>query len=241
MHRHRASRRTFRLRVLAAVVLAATVGLGVTAAAQGSGQAVRDATAQAMESPAAPTSSSPSPSQRPRLTGGVPSAAQGSVLPSKASTPRPTATRRRASTAKIGATEQRVFAVINQARAAVGVGPLTMSSALVAAAHAHNLAMARGCGLTHQCAGEASFSERISAQGVQWSFVAENIGQGGPVGASEADQTGPAVGLTTDMLAEVAPDDGHRKNIINPTLHKIGIDVYRDAAGRVWLTQDFSN
>ena len=235
MHRHRASRRRFRLRVLAAVVLAATVGLGVTAAAQGSGQAVRDATAQAMESPAAPTSS-PAPSQRPRLSG-----AQGSVLPSKPSTPQPTATRPRASTVRIGAAERRVLAVINQARAAAGTGPLTMSAPLVAAAHAHNLAMARGCGLTHQCAGEASFTDRISAQGVQWSFVAENISQGGPVGASETDQTSLAVGLTTDMLAEVAPDDGHRKNIINPTLHKIGIDVHRDATGRVWLTQDFSN
>jgi uncharacterized protein YkwD len=134
-----------------------------------------------------------------------------------------------------------VLTVINQARAAAGVGPLTISSPLVAAAYAHNLAMARGCGLTHQCAGEARFSDRISAQGVRWSFVAENIGQGGPVGASESDQTGLAVGLTIDMLAEVAPDDGDRKNIINPRLHKIGVDVHRDAAGRVWLTEDFSN
>ena len=50
-----------------------------------------------------------------------------------------------------------------------------------------------------------------------------------------------AVGLTQSMLNEQPPDDGHRLNIQSSTFTHIGIAVYRDGAGTVWLTQDFSN
>jgi Cysteine-rich secretory protein family len=50
-----------------------------------------------------------------------------------------------------------------------------------------------------------------------------------------------AVTLTRDMLAEKPPDDGHRLNILSSAFHHIGIAVYRDSAGTVWMTQDFSN
>jgi uncharacterized protein YkwD len=134
-----------------------------------------------------------------------------------------------------------VLAQINEARAEAGAGPLTMNTQLVAAAHAHNLRMADGCGLSHQCGGEPGIGDRIAAQGVQWSSVAENVGTGGPVDDSEAAQTDMATGLTDSMLAEVPPDDGHRKNILNPELSRIGIDVIRDDNGTVWLTHDFAN
>jgi uncharacterized protein YkwD len=50
-----------------------------------------------------------------------------------------------------------------------------------------------------------------------------------------------AVGLTQSMLNEQPPDDGHRLNILSSTFTHIGIAVYRDGSGTVWLTQDFSN
>jgi uncharacterized protein YkwD len=43
------------------------------------------------------------------------------------------------------------------------------------------------------------------------------------------------------MLAEKPPDDGHRRNIMSSAFHHIGIAVYRDNSGIVWMTQDFSN
>ena len=49
------------------------------------------------------------------------------------------------------------------------------------------------------------------------------------------------VGLTKSMLAEVPPNDGHRRNILSPDFHHIGIAVMRDGSGTVWLTQDFSD
>jgi hypothetical protein len=50
-----------------------------------------------------------------------------------------------------------------------------------------------------------------------------------------------AVTLTRDMLNEQPPDDGHRLNILSSTFTHIGIAVYRDSSGTVWMTQDFSN
>ena len=43
------------------------------------------------------------------------------------------------------------------------------------------------------------------------------------------------------MLNEKPPDDGHRKNILSSSFTHIGIAVFRDSSGTVWLTQDFSN
>lgn len=195
----------------------------------------------AVEDAPEPTAS-PTTALRPRLPGGTPRAATG-----RSPEPKPTSTKpsargtTRAPAAGTGSPELAVLARINDARAEEGLGPLTMNTQLVAAAHAHNLRMADGCGLSHQCGGESGIGDRISAQGVQWSSVAENVGTGGPVDNSDSAQTDMAVGLTDSMLAEVPPDDGHRKNILNPELSRIGIDVIRDESGTVWLTHDFAD
>jgi uncharacterized protein YkwD len=134
-----------------------------------------------------------------------------------------------------------VLAQINKVRAANGAKALTMNSQLVAAARQHNLVMAGGCGLSHQCAGEGNAGARISAQGLKWSAYAENIGYGSTTAATDAAHTATATRITQSMIDEVAPNDGHRRNILNPSLGQIGIDLYRDAKGTLWMTQDFSN
>ncbi|MEY9877985.1 RNA polymerase sigma factor (sigma-70 family) [Streptacidiphilus sp. MAP12-33] len=139
------------------------------------------------------------------------------------------------------AAAQQVLAVINQARAQQGLAPLQLSQGLGSSSTAHNQRMAAGCGLSHDCPGEAQLGARESAAGVQWSNAGENIGTGGPVSNSTSGIAGMAVGLTRSMLAEQPPNDGHRQNILSPDFHHIGIAVTRDASGNVWLTQDFSN
>lgn len=134
-----------------------------------------------------------------------------------------------------------VLAQINKVRAAAGARALRMNVQLVAAAHQHNLTMSGGCGLSHQCAGEGNAGVRISAQGLRWNAYAENVGYGTGVAATDAAQAAVAIGITQSMIDEAAPNDGHRRNILNGSLGKIGIDVYRDATGTVWMTQDFSN
>jgi uncharacterized protein YkwD len=134
-----------------------------------------------------------------------------------------------------------VLAVINQARAAAGLPAYPISSGLDLSATRHNTVMASGCGLSHQCAGEAALGARETAAGVTWTSAGENIGEGGPVSAATTAIAQMAVTLTRDMLAEKPPDDGHRLNILSSAFHHIGIAVYRDSTGTVWMTQDFSN
>jgi len=173
--------------------------------------------AGASQPPARPAPSSPTPG--PRATGN-PAPANGSRSDQAVS---------------------QVLALINQARAQTGLAAYTVSSGLVRSATAHNQVMAGGCGLSHQCPGEPPLGTRETDAGVHWTFAGENIGEAGPISATSAAIAQAAVGLTQDMLNEKPPDDGHRLNILSSSFHDIGIVVYLDSSGTVWMTQDFSN
>jgi uncharacterized protein YkwD len=140
-----------------------------------------------------------------------------------------------------GTPAAQVLALINQARSAAGLPSLTITAGLDSSASAHNLTMAGGCGLSHQCPGEPDLGARETAAGVDWTACGENIGEGGPVADTAAATAQMAVGLTQDMLNEKPPDDGHRMNILSSSFTHIGIAIYRDSSGIIWLTQDFSN
>ncbi|BCJ41388.1 hypothetical protein GCM10010168_56130 [Actinoplanes ianthinogenes] len=131
-----------------------------------------------------------------------------------------------------------VLAHINQARADEGLAALTLDTKLSKASAIHNQLMIDGCGLSHQCPGEGGIGTRFSAQGVSWSSAGENIGYGSS-GSSAADKVKAANGLTDSMLAEVAPNDGHRKNLLSKSFTKIGLSVVRDGKGITWMVQDF--
>jgi len=140
-----------------------------------------------------------------------------------------------------GTPADQVVALINQARSAAGLPPLTVTAGLVASASAHTMVMAGGCGLSHQCPGEPPLGARESAAGVKWTTAGENIGEGGPVADTTAAITQMAMGITQYMLNEKPPDDGHRLNILSSAFTRIGVAVYRDSSGTVWMTQDFSS
>jgi uncharacterized protein YkwD len=129
---------------------------------------------------------------------------------------------------------QSVLTLINQERASAGLPALIMSNALIQSAHKHNLAMLAAGQLSHQLPGEADLGTRISAQGVKWNMVAENIGYG------FGDATQTAVSLNQAMFAEKPPDDGHRQNILSSNT-LVGIDVIVNTQNsQVWLTEDFA-
>jgi uncharacterized protein YkwD len=140
-----------------------------------------------------------------------------------------------------GSPANQVLALINQARASAGLPALTITSGLETTSSAHNLLMADGCGLSHQCPGEPPIGTRETNAGIDWTAAGENIGEGGPVSDTTAAIASMAVGLTQSMLNEQPPNDGHRMNILSTSYTHIGIAVYRDSSGTVWLTQDFSN
>jgi len=134
-----------------------------------------------------------------------------------------------------------VLALINQARASAGLPAYTILAGLQTSSGQHNMLMADGCGLSHQCPGEPALGARETAAGVHWTAAGENIGEGGPVGDTTAAITSMATALTQDMLNEKPPDDGHRLNLLSPSFTSIGIAVYRGSDGTVWMTQDFAN
>jgi uncharacterized protein YkwD len=135
---------------------------------------------------------------------------------------------------------QRLFKQINQDRAANGFPALAWEPKLEGSAGKHDLVMAGGCGLMHQCANEPDVGTRISNQGLQWQTVGENIGEGGPVLTNDADWN-MVMMLHQGMMAEKPPDDGHRRNLLSPDFHRIGISIYVDAKNTLWLTEDFAN
>ena len=133
-----------------------------------------------------------------------------------------------------------MLSVINRARAAQGLLAYTMVNGLIGSATAHDGVMSDGCGLSHQCPGEAELGVRETVQGVAWTSAGENIGEASEIGSSAQDIASAAVSLTRSMLNEQPPDDGHRQNILSASFRRIGIAVHQDADGTVWLTQDFS-
>jgi hypothetical protein len=50
---------------------------------------------------------------------------------------------------------------------------------------------------------------------VDWTSAGENIGEGGPVAATNAAITPMPTGLVRQMLDEKPPADGHRLNILS--------------------------
>jgi len=128
----------------------------------------------------------------------------------------------------------KVLGLMNSERAAHSVPPLTMSPNLRVSAHNHNLRMAKANTMSHQLAGEPSLGTRITATGYHWRACAENIGWN-----SDASLNGMYY-LQKIMYAEKAPNDGHRRNILNSVYRNVGIDIYYDALHRkMWLTEDF--
>ncbi|GLW34440.1 CAP domain-containing protein [Actinoplanes regularis] len=164
-----------------------------------------------------------------------------SSSPAVRKTPKPASTTKKA--ASVSGTGSPVTGVvdallkhINAARADEGLPALKLDTELSRASTLHNQRMIDGCGLSHQCDGEAGIGDRFI--GVEFRTAGENIGFGSSK-AGAAAMIEAANGLTDSMLAEVAPNDGHRKNLLNEDFTRIGLSVIRDSQGRTWMTQDF--
>jgi uncharacterized protein YkwD len=246
---------------LAAGATAVVIGAGFTAVGL-SRQSSAPATRTAADVPLVAAAPTGTPDPGPELLDDVlvpsaaaPSASSPSAKPTtKAPTattkkPKATPTKRKAAAtstpakprnapATSGSVLDRVLDHINTARADEGLAALSLDTSLSKAAALHNQRMIDGCGLSHQCSGEGGLGERFSAQGVRWSSAGENIGFGF-ADDSDAAIVRAANGLCDSMLAEVPPEDGHRKNLLSKGFERIGLSVVREPGGKVWLTQDF--
>jgi uncharacterized protein YkwD len=185
-------------------------------------------------SPSAPATSSTPVTKAPTTASKKPKA-----TPTKRRTTAPTQPAKpKIAPATSGSVLDQVLDHINAARAGEGLPALSLDTSLSKAAALHNQRMIDGCGLSHQCSGEGGIGDRFSDQGVEWRSAGENIGFGF-AGDSNAELVKAANGLCDSMLAEVPPEDGHRRNLLSKDFKRIGLSVVRESGGKTWLTQDF--
>ncbi|WP_052888059.1 CAP domain-containing protein [Thermogemmatispora carboxidivorans] len=131
---------------------------------------------------------------------------------------------------------QQLFALINHDRASQGLPAYTLDGTLSAGARLHSWNMAH-CGLSHACSGEAAPCDRISAEGITWNVCGENVGYA----SASPDAWGGVQLIESSMLNEQPPNDGHRRNLLSSSFHRVGIGIYLDSQGYVWVTEDFTN
>jgi uncharacterized protein YkwD len=220
------------LAVVVVVVGGLVSACGGTVSPQSAATSPAETATAALDTPTpSPTTSAPGPSPSPTPQ----------VTKKKSPKPRASKTSAKPTASGVNPVVAALLQQVNKARAAQGLAPYTLSSGLMLSARRHTLKMAGSCGLQHQCSGEAGLGDRITAAGVHWSAVGENIGEGGPIATGNTAATKMGAALIRSMLAEKAPDDGHRRNILSSSFHHIGISVYWTSSGTLWLTQDFSN
>ncbi|HEV7193018.1 MAG TPA: CAP domain-containing protein [Jatrophihabitantaceae bacterium] len=129
-----------------------------------------------------------------------------------------------------------VLSALNYERTTHGLVALRMNTKLVAAAHAHNLAMAASNTLSHQLPGEATFTARITKAGYVWGYAGENVGC-----TYDMTENG-ALHLQSLMFHETPPNDYHRRNILGIHYVDAGIDVVLDSTnGKLWVTEDLAS
>lgn len=115
-----------------------------------------------------------------------------------------------------GAEESQLLSLTNSARAAAGVGPLTLDSGLSDVARRWASTMAANGAIAHN----TNLRNEI---GSNWAKYGENVGYGGSVEA------------VNDLLLK---SPSHYTNIVDGEFTRVGLGVVR-ANGLVWLAQVF--
>jgi uncharacterized protein YkwD len=131
--------------------------------------------------------------------------------------------------------EAQLLDLVNQARADAGLSAYTIDSRIHGEALVHSEDMT--CyGMSHYVPPGTTPETRMKAAGVALTFHGENIGWSGR--GTDEDKM---MWLFNGMMAEVPPNDGHRKNFLSPHFTITGIGIYvENASGRLWLTEDFA-
>lgn len=119
-----------------------------------------------------------------------------------------------------------VVALVNEARAAHGLAPVTVDIALARVAGAHSRQMASAGRMAHDGIGNGTPSERIRAALPKARRTAENVAAGQPDAAA--------------VMRGWMDSPGHRANILDPQLRRIGVDVAPGTDGRPYWTQVFA-
>jgi uncharacterized protein YkwD len=107
--------------------------------------------------------------------------------------------------------------------------PLLWNDRLAAVARAHSEEMARNGYFSHEASDGASPAERISAAGILWSRVGENIASCQTIGLAEST-----------FMDEPKFEQNHRWNILNPAYTHVGVGIAKGSDGMLYITEDFA-
>ncbi len=122
-----------------------------------------------------------------------------------------------------GAGEE-LMALANRARMQNGAGRLEWDPQLTEAARKHCLLMAQEGPIAHRYGGEPGLSDRAGQAGAHFSLIEENVA------------VGPS---TAEIHDEWMHSPGHRSNLLNKDVNRVGIAVVR-ARGVLYATADYS-
>lgn len=117
--------------------------------------------------------------------------------------------------------EAAVIELTNKERAKVGLAPLQMDSALMAAAREKSQDMKDNNYFSHTSPTFGSPFDRLQALGIQYSAAGENIAKG--------QRT------AEEVVAAWMASQGHRENILNPNFTHIGVGYVKE--GNIWTQQ----
>ncbi|MEZ5734612.1 MAG: tandem-95 repeat protein [Novosphingobium sp.] len=134
-------------------------------------------------------------------------------------------------------------ALLSAYQGLTAVAPVAWNSNLATAAENHSAAMIAADEQSHQVAGEASFGDRLTAAGYNYSFAGENV-----YAYAENALYGHA-GFMIDWGSGpngMQSPAGHRINIMHPDFSEVGIDVTEESnaatdVGPLVVTQDFGD
>lgn len=121
-------------------------------------------------------------------------------------------------TAANPASAQQVRQMLNGMRAEQGLGPVTPSPRLEAAAMAHATDMAENGFFRHTGSDGSSVGQRAKKEGYGWCLIAENIAKG--------------QGSLTEVMGAWANSPPHRKNMLQARVTDYGLVR---AEGDIWV------
>lgn len=114
--------------------------------------------------------------------------------------------------------EWHIAFLTNQQRIWRKLLPLQLSDALARIARGHSLDMRTRGFFDHRTPEGTGPRERIARQGLSFKTIAENI-------YSTPDGTADAAELASEMVAGWMNSTGHRRNILDPRFHALGVGV----------------
>ncbi len=121
--------------------------------------------------------------------------------------------------------EREMLNLVNSERAKVGVAPLTWSNALAGVARAHSEDMFKRGYFSHFSPEGKDVGDRLSDSGIPYTYAGENLAL--------------APNLQTAFQGLMG-SEGHRRNMLDPAFHKIGIGAVNGGVYGEMFTQVFT-